>query len=102
VESYHHPKIVEIGTSMFRSAIFVQGLAYTATKNTHQEERLHLILMSNRDLIDVDDRRISAARNPTMSLDCLEYTPPVVAVTLISREAERGKQRFDGLRSARL
>jgi hypothetical protein len=34
-----------------------------------------------------------------MLLDCLEYSPAVIAVALIAREPERDKQRFDGFRS---
>jgi hypothetical protein len=66
---------------------------------THKEKRLHLVLVPRWHLVDVDDRRVSAARDPTMLLDCLEYIPAVIAVALISREPERDKQRFDRFRS---
>jgi hypothetical protein len=65
---------------------------------TYEEKCLHLVLERHRHVIDVDDRRISATRDPTMRLDCLEYCPAVIAVALISRQPKRDKQRFDGLR----
>jgi hypothetical protein len=52
----------------------------------------------NWHLIDVDDRRVSAARNLAVLLDCLKNGPAVIAVTLIASESEGDKQGFDGLR----
>ena len=95
-------RIAEIGTSMFRPAISSRLNSALPNSETHQEERLHLVLMPDRHLIDVDDRRISAARNPTVLLNCLEYSPAVFTVAVIARQAERDKQRFNGFRSTRL
>lgn len=59
---------------------------------THKEKSLHLVLVLHRHVINVDDRRVSTARDPTMLFDCLEYIPAVIAVALIARETERDKQ----------
>ena len=69
-------------------------------KKIHEEKVLHLVLVPNWHLIDVDDRCVSAARNLAVLLDCLKNGPAVIAVALITGESERDKQGFDRLRSA--
>ena len=69
-------------------------------KETHEEKRLHPVLVSDRHLIDIDDRGITPTRNLAVFLDCLKYGPAVIAVALITCQPERDKERFNSLRSA--
>ena len=59
---------------------------------THQEERLHLVLVSHWHFVDVDDGSIPTARNAAMRLDRTEYRPAVLTIALVSRETERDEQ----------
>jgi len=65
---------------------------------THQEERLHLILVPHWHLVDIHDGGVPATRNTAMCLDRAEDSPAVFTITLIARETERDEQRLDRLR----
>lgn len=65
---------------------------------THQEERLHLVLVPHRHFVDVDDGSVPTARNAAVRLNSTEYRPAMLAITLISREAECDEQRLDRFR----
>ena len=65
---------------------------------THQEERIHPVLMPHWHFVDVDDGSIPAAWNAAVRLDRTEYLPPMLTIALISRETKRDEQRLDCFR----
>ena len=94
--SYLHPRRVETGTSAFRSAIPSRLAASTKCRGeTHQEERLHLVLVPHWDFVDVDDCSIPTAWDAAVRLNRTEYRPAMLAIALVPRETERDEQRLD-------
>ena len=98
VVSYLHPRRVETDTSAFRSAIFQVSSVEEMSGKTHQEERIHPVLMPHWHFVDVDDGSIPAAWNAAVRLDRTEYLPPMLTIALISRETKRDEQRLDCFR----
>ena len=64
---------------------------------THHQERLHLVLVPHRHLVDVHDRGVPARRDAAVRLDRLEDAPAPLAVPPVARQTERDEERLDGL-----
>ena len=68
-------------------------------KCTYQEERLHLVFVFRLRVHHIQNRRISSVFDLAMLLYGLEDLPTIVAVALVSSQAESKEQRFNRLRS---
>lgn len=68
--------------------------------NTHQIERLLLVIVPHRHSIHVQHRRIPPAFQAAVLLDGLEYSPRIVAIPLVPRQPPREEEGFDGLGAA--
>ena len=69
---------------------------------THQEERLHLVLVPHRHFVNVNDGSIPTAWNAAVRLNRTEYLPSTITIALISGETERDEQRLDCFRPVRV
>jgi hypothetical protein len=99
VVSCLHPRRAETGTSAFRSAISSKWVAsMKCGEKTHQEERLHFVLVPHWHFVDVNDGSIPTTWNATVRLDRTEYLPSMLTIALISCETERDEQRLDCFR----
>ena len=69
--------------------------AIMALKYMYHHKCFHLIFLPSRYLVDVDYRCISTCFHSTVLFNGLEYFPPEITITFVTRKPEGDEKGFD-------